>query len=100
MVVVIDVNGRVKVGDAATREVTATVDAIVGSEVKGVIVAPTGDRFASLAANGEIKAWDMKGKELRTWRLPHAAEAAVFTVDGKRLLTANTDGTAFVLDLP
>lgn len=99
-VVVIDVNGQVKVGDTAAREVTATVDAIDGVEVKGVIVAPTGDRFATLAANGEIKAWDMSGKALRTWRLPHAAEAAVFTVDGKRLLTANTDGTAFVLDLP
>ena len=99
-VVVIDGAGTVKVGDIDKREVTATVNAIAGAEVKGVIVAPTGDKFATLAGNGEIKAWDMKGKELRTWKLPYAAEAAVFTVDGKRLLTANADGTAFVLDLP
>lgn len=100
-VVVIDASGVVKVGDADKREVTATVKAIPdGIEVKGVIVSPTGDTFATLAGNGEIKVWDMKGKELRAWRLPHAAEAAVFTIDGKRLLTANIDGTAFVLDLP
>ncbi len=99
-VVVIDGAGTVKVGDVDKREVTATVTAIAGVEVKGVIVAPTGDKFATLAGNGEIKVWDMTGRELRAWKLPHAAEAAVFTVDGKRLLTANADGTAFVLDLP
>lgn len=100
-VVVIDGAGTVKVGDVDKREVTASFKAIPdGIEVKGLVVAPTADKFATLALTGEIKVWDMTGKELRTWKLPHAAEAAVFTVDGKRLLTANADGTAFVLDLP
>jgi len=101
IVVVIDANGKVTVGDAEKRaEPLATVKAIVGAEVKGVVVSPTADSFATLAGNGEIKVWSMTGKELRTWQLPHAAEAAVFTMDGKKLLTANSDGTAFVLDLP
>ena len=42
----------------------------------------------------------MKGKELRKWQLPFAANAATFTIDGKKLLTANADGTAFVLEMP
>lgn len=100
-VVVIDGSGLVKVGDAEERKEVASVKALPpGIDVKGLIVSPTGDKFATLASNGEIKAWDMKGKELRTWKLPSGAEAAVFTVDGKRLLTANSDGTAFVLELP
>lgn len=101
-VVVIDGAGTVKVGDAEGRgEPLATVKALpAGADVKGVIVSPTGDKFATLASNGEIKAWDMKSKELRAWKLPYAAEAAVFTIDGKRLLTANSDGTSFVLELP
>jgi len=101
VVVVIDANGKVTVGDAEKRaEPLATVKAIDGAEVKGVIVSPTADTFATLAGNGEIKVWSMTGKELRSWQLPHAAEAAVFTMDGKKLLTANSDGTAFVLELP
>jgi len=42
----------------------------------------------------------MTGKELRTWKLPFAPNAAVFSTDGKKIITANADGTSFVLDMP
>jgi len=98
-VVVIDDSGEVKVADVAKREVTASVKA-VSNGVNGVCVAPMGNKFATLSATGEVKAWDMNCKELRKWQLPFAANAAVFTIDGKKLLTANADGTAFVLEMP
>ena len=98
-VVVIDEAGEVKVGDTDKREVTASVKAVTG-EVRGVIVAPTADKFATLAGDGTVKAWDMNCKEVRTWKLPHTPTCAVFTADGKRLITGNQDGTAFVLELP
>lgn len=98
-VVIIDEGGEVKVGDTAGRTVTANVKAIDG-EVRGVVVAPTADKFATLAGDGTVKAWDMACKELRTWKLPHAPTCAVFTADGKKLITGNQDGTALVLELP
>ncbi len=98
-VVVIDKDGEVKVADTAKRTVTANVKAVDG-EVRGIIVSPTGDRFATLAGDGTVKAWDMACKEVRTWKLPHTPTCAVFTADGKKLITGNQDGTAFVLELP
>jgi WD40 repeat protein len=108
-VVVIDENGEVKVGDTAKRAVTASVKAVepLGGgdmkgmvDVRGVVVAPTADTFATLSGDGTVKAWGMDCKEVRTWKLPHAPTCAVFTADGKRLITGNQDGTAFVLELP
>ncbi|MGL6097616.1 MAG: WD40 repeat domain-containing protein, partial [Fimbriiglobus sp.] len=97
--IAIDVAGTVKVADIAGREVTATIPAAPDG-VNGLVVAPTGDRFATLSAEGEVKAWDLKGKELRAWKLPTPAIAAAFTADGKRLVTGNKDGSAYVLELP
>lgn len=97
-VVVIDDTGEVKVGDTDKREVKASVKAVTG-EVRGVIVAPTGDTFATLSGDGTVKAWDMNCKEVRTWKLPYTPTCAVFTADGKKLITGNQDGTAFVLEV-
>ena len=55
----------------------------------GLVVAPAGDRFVMLSADGEVKAWDLAGKELRAWKLPVPANAAAFAPDGKKLVTAN-----------
>ena len=97
-VIVIDSEGDVKVGDVAKREVVGAVKAVT-TGVNGLIVSPTSDRFATLSATGEVRVFDMKCKEIAKWQLPFAANAAAFTVDGKKLLTANADGTAFVLDV-
>lgn len=98
-VVVIDDQGEVRVADTEKREVLAKVKAVT-AEVKGVVVSPTADKFATLSSDGEVKAWDMACKEVRAWKFPHAPAAAVFTADGKRLIIGNQDGTAFVLELP
>jgi hypothetical protein len=44
--------------------------------------------------------FDLEGKELRSWKLPIPPAAAAFTPDGKKLVTGNRDGTAYVLELP
>ena len=96
---VIDEDGLVKVGDLGRREVTHSVKALAG-EVNGLVVSPTGDRFAALGTDGVVKAFDLKAKELRSWALPVPANGAAFTPDGKKLVTANADGTLYVLELP
>ncbi|MCU0704229.1 MAG: WD40 repeat domain-containing protein [Fimbriiglobus sp.] len=98
-VVVIDDTGEVKVADTDKRQVKASVKAVDG-EVRGVVVAPTADAFATLGGDGTVKAWDMACKAMRTWKLPHVPTCAVFTADGKKLITGNQDGTAFVLEMP
>jgi WD40 repeat protein len=47
-----------------------------------------------------VKAFDLKAKELRSWKLPVPANGAAFTPDGKQIVTANADGTLYVLELP
>ena len=97
-VIAIDAEGEVKVADIGKREVVGTVKALTGG-VNGLVVSPTSDRFATLSATGEVRVFDMKCKEMAKGQLPFAANGAAFTADGKKLLTANADGTAFVLDL-
>jgi WD40 repeat protein len=99
LMVVIDEQGEVRVADTEKREVLSKVKAVT-SEVRGVIVSPSGDKFATLSSDGEVKTWDMNCKELRSWKLPQASTCAVFTNDGKRLITGNQDGTVLVLQLP
>lgn len=97
--IAIDAAGTVKVADLAKRSAGEPIKAVAG-EVAGVVASPTGDKFATLSAAGEVKVWDLGGKELRAWKLPTAPAAAAFAPDGKKLVTGNKDGTAYVLDLP
>jgi WD40 repeat protein len=97
--VAIDTDGTVKVADVGTRDVRATVNAVSGGVV-ALVVSPTGDKFATLAADGTVKAWSLTGAELRSWKLPVPPAAAAFGPDGKTLVTGNKDGTAYVLELP
>ena len=97
--IAIDTDGTVKIADVAGREAKHTIKAVPNG-VNGLVVSLTGDRFATLSADGEVKAWDLAGKELRTWKLPIVAMAATFSADGKTLITGNKDGTAYVLQLP
>jgi WD40 repeat protein len=96
---VIDEEGQVKVGDLAKREVLHAAKAF-DAEVNGLVVSPTGDKFAVISNAGDVKAFDLTAKELRAWKLPVPANGAAFTPDGKGLVTANADGTLYVLDLP
>lgn len=103
LVVGMDDAGLVKVADVAKREtLTSTTAHKVG--VQGLVVSPTGDTFLTVGADREIKLWSLRDtkelKELRAWTLPTKVNGAVYTPDGKAVVTANADGTAYVLELP
>lgn len=99
----VDAEGTVKVADVDKREVLASGKAHK-SGVRALIVSPTGTTFFTISNDRELKAWalgtDKELKELRAWALPVSVNGAVYTPDGKKVVTANADGTAYVLDLP
>lgn len=98
-ILAVDEDGTVKVANAEKRETTATVKTgVVG--IAGIMVAPNGDKFAVFGTEGEIKSFDLTGKELRSWRMPTGVNGVAFTTDGKKLIAANADGTLSVLVLP
>ena len=92
--------GEVKVGDVAKREIVGKAAAHAGG-VRGLLVSPAGDTFLTIGADREVKAWSVRTvRELRSWKLPAAVNGAAYAPDGRRVVTANADGTAYVLELP
>ena len=100
-----DDEGLVKVAEIEKREVVADGPAHK-TGVRALIVSPTGKTFATISNDREIKVWsltefkDKKITEVRTWTVPVTINGAVYTPDGKSVVTANADGTAYVLELP
>lgn len=100
-----DAEGSVKVGDIEKRETIADGKAHK-TGVRSLIVSPTGKTFATISNDREIKVWsltefkDKQISELRSWTVPVAINGATYTPDGKSVVTANADGTAYVLELP
>jgi WD40 repeat protein len=100
-----DDQGTIKVADIAKRNVVASGVAHK-SGVRALIVSPTGTSFFTISNDRELKAWslaDFKGEkvvELRSWVVPVTVNGAAYTPDGKSVVTANADGTAYVLELP
>jgi WD40 repeat protein len=95
-----DEDGELKVWDLTNRESLHTIQAHKSS-LQGVAVSADGARFATTDKDGQIRIWDTKtGKQLREWELHMAVRGFVFTPDGKHLVTANANGTAYLLDLP
>jgi len=103
LVVAADTEGTVKVADTEKREVLASGKPHK-SGVRSLYVSPTGTTFLTVSNDRELKVWalgtDKELKELRAWALPVSVNGAAFTPDGSRVVTANADGTAYVLDLP
>jgi WD40 repeat protein len=100
---VLDEQGNLKVADVAKREVLGSAVAHKGG-IRGILIAPKEELFLTIGADREIKLWsfaDPKSlKELRSWKMPVAVNGAAFAPDGKTAVTANADGTAYVLELP
>lgn len=97
----IDTNGTVKIYDIEKKETIKTFAALKASELLGLIVSPDGSRFATYSASGEVKLWKFEnGEEARSWSLPTPVRNAIFSADGKKLITANGDTTISVLTLP
>jgi WD40 repeat protein len=71
-----------------------------------LLVSPTGKTFVTVGNDREIKAWSLAAdalkepKAIRSWTFPVNVNSIAFTPDGKQLVTANADGTAYVLELP
>lgn len=97
--VAVDEDGVAKIADPAKRETLATAKAELSS-VGGVMIAPAGDKFAVFSTEGAVKTFDVTGKALRDWQLPVGVNGVAFTPDGKRLITANADGTLTALVMP
>ena len=98
--VAVDAAGLVKVGDVAGRETLASAEAHPGG-INGLVLSPKGDTFVTVGSDGEVKAWTVAGlKPVRSWKCPVVVWGAAYTPDGKSLVTANGDGTAYVLEMP
>jgi WD40 repeat protein len=75
------------------------------SGVRLVTASPANDSFITISNDREVKAWAIDPKNaqptpIRSWMLPVSANAAAYTPDGKHVVTGNSDGTAYVLELP
>ena len=101
--IAIDQGGVLKVADVAKRATIAPAIVAHKAGVRGLLVSPKGDSFVTIGADREVKAWSLKDpaapKESRTWKLPVGVNGATYTPDGKSIVTANADGTAYVLEL-
>jgi WD40 repeat protein len=100
-----DDQGAIKVAGIEKRNVVASGTAHK-SGVRALLVSPTGTTFLTISNDREIKVWsltdfkDEKVQELRSWVVPVTVNGAAYTPDGKSVVTANADGTAYVLELP
>ena len=87
----------------AKRATIAPAIAAHKAGVRGLLVSPKGDAFITIGTDREVKAWSLKDpaapKEVRSWKLPVSVNGAAYSPDGKSLVTANADGTAYVLEL-
>jgi WD40 repeat protein len=100
-------SGEVKICDIGKRAVLKTIKAHE-HRILAVMVSGDGKRFATLAGDNVIKAWDTaSGEQLRAWdfRTPaHDRGGFVYSLnfspDGRQLVTGNMNTTVFVLDLP
>ncbi|QEL15913.1 WD40 domain-containing protein [Limnoglobus roseus] len=97
--VAVDQTGLAKIADTAKREVLHTAKTGV-TAVAGVMISPTGDKFAVIGGEGQVKTFDLTGEELRAWQMPTSVNGVAFTPDGKKLIAANADGTLAVLVMP
>jgi WD40 repeat protein len=103
-VVAVDDMGLVYVADVAKRDTRATFNAHKDG-VRTLMVSPTGTTFVTVGNNREVKVWSLapanlkEPKAARTWNLPVGVNGVAYTPDGKKVVTANADGTAYVLEL-
>jgi WD40 repeat protein len=100
-----DDQGQVKVAEIAKRDVVAS-GTPHKSGVRALLVSPTGTTFLTISNDRHVAVWGLtefknqKLTELRSWAMPVRVNGAAYTPDGKSVVTANADGTAYVLELP
>jgi WD40 repeat protein len=68
--------------------------------VRSVAFGPEGKRIVSADARGVLILWDATAsQERKRWTFPFPINGVVFAADGRHLLTANNDGTGYILRL-
>jgi WD40 repeat protein/serine/threonine protein kinase len=70
------------------------------THVRWVAWAPSGNALATCDLNGLVVIWDAAtGKRLSEWKFPGWVNMVAFAADGRHLLTANSNGTIYILRL-
>ena len=67
------------------------------SGFQALAISRDGKRIASAGPDGHVLVTDEEGKKLREWQFPGPVNGVAFSPDGIHLLTANANGTAYVL---
>ena len=106
--VAVDSKGLIKIANIADQKNREVVGSVVADPagVRSLLVSPTGTTFVTVGHNGQVKAWSLapgdlkEPKPIRTWTLPVSVNGVAYTPNGRQVVTANADGTAYVLDLP
>lgn len=92
------VGGEIKTWRIQAKPNEPVATAKVGWEVAGLAMAINGGRVAAFGTGGDVAVFNVGGdKPVRTWALPQRMRSVAFSFDGAKLLTANDDGTAYVL---
>jgi WD40 repeat protein len=106
--IVTSAEGDIKVGDIPSRTVRRGWKGH-DSKVQACIASPDSKRCATIGLDNILKLWDLEtGTELRRWVLGRPAADIqglalgnlAFTPDGRQLVTANTNTTVYLLELP
>ncbi len=96
-------DGDIKIAKIQGREVLKTFKGHTG-RILACLASPNGQYFATVGGDNVVKAWDMTGKELRSWDLgKHHGMFLInfaFSSDSRQIVTANANTTVYVLDLP
>ncbi|MGF1580856.1 MAG: WD40 repeat domain-containing protein [Gemmataceae bacterium] len=100
--------GDVKICQIEGRKTLKTLEKVHDGEITDVAVSPDGKRFATTGMDNVVKLFDTAtGELLRTWEFrvlrqydSWFVQHMTFTRDGKHLITANANTTAYMLDLP
>jgi WD40 repeat protein/serine/threonine protein kinase/tetratricopeptide (TPR) repeat protein len=70
------------------------------THVRSVAWAPSGSALATCDIDGLVVIWDAAtGSRLREWKFPGWVNMVAFAADGRHLLTANGNGTIYILRL-
>ena len=108
VLVAVDNKGLVKVANIADNKKREVIGSVVAhtAGVRTLLVSPTGTSFVTVGNDREVKAWSLAAadlkepKPIRRWTLPTGVNGAAYAPNGKQVVTANADGTAYVLELP
>jgi WD40 repeat protein len=86
---------------AKPREQALPQDLAPYINAQALAFAPDGQTIA-VASGTEVPLWDVanrKKPKRRSWRLPGPVMGVTFAPDGRHLITANSNGTAYALRL-